>query len=107
METPRPPKTHDMFAARFPRLARAWEEMALGAREAGPMDERTARLVKLGIAVGALQEGAVHSAVRRALAAGAAREEIEQVAALAASTIGVPRAVATYTWMQDTLRTHG
>ncbi|MBI4612661.1 MAG: carboxymuconolactone decarboxylase family protein [Planctomycetes bacterium] len=100
--SPKPPKIHDEFIARFPKLGKAWELLRAGAQEAGPLDEQTARLVKLGIAIGAMREGAVHSAARQAIGSGCAREEIEQVVALAASTIGLPSAVAAYTWVRDT-----
>ena len=61
------------------------------------------RLVKLGIAIGTRQEGAVHSAVRKACAAGVTTDEIDQIIALAASTIGFPSAVAVYSWVRDEL----
>jgi alkylhydroperoxidase/carboxymuconolactone decarboxylase family protein YurZ len=45
----------------------------------------------------------VHSSVRKALAAGIAVEEIEQVVALAASTLGMPSTVAVFTWVHDVI----
>ena len=97
---PKPPDAYLDFTQRFPKLGKAWEQLGDAGRE-GPLDDKTARLVKLGIAIGCLREGAVHSAARKALAAGAKREELEQVIALAASTIGLPSAVAVYTWILD------
>jgi len=96
------PKTYQKFVARFPNVGSAWESL----REAetdGPLSERDRRLIKLGIAFGSLREGSVHSAVRKALAVGASRDEVEQVVALAASTIGLPAAVAVYSWTLDEL----
>jgi alkylhydroperoxidase/carboxymuconolactone decarboxylase family protein YurZ len=101
--TPRPPKTYSQFVERFPELGQAWELLHQGARTAGPLAERDLALVKLGIAIAARSEGAVHSAVRKARAQGIAREAIEQVVALAASTIGLPQAVAAWTWVNDEL----
>lgn len=95
------PKSYREFTAAFPDLEKAWDA-ARAAEESGPLDAKTSRLVKLGIAVGALKEGAVHSAVRKALLAGASREEIDHVIALAATTIGFPSAVAAFTWIRDT-----
>jgi len=60
------------------------------AGEDGPLDDRTVRLVKLGIATGAMREGAIHSSVRKALAQGITPAEIEQVIGLAAGTLGMP-----------------
>ena len=97
---PKPPKTYHTFVRRYPKLAEAWEKIAEAGQE-GPIDGKTARLIKLGIAIGAMREGAVHSSVRKALAAGIRAEEIEQVVALAAGTLGMPSTVAVFTWVQD------
>jgi 4-carboxymuconolactone decarboxylase len=101
-DLPKPPKTHDDFVEAFPELARAWEMVAT-AGKVGPLDDRTARLVKLAVAMGAQHEGAVHASVRKALAMGVTREELEHVVALAAGTLGFPQAVAAYTWIKDLL----
>jgi alkylhydroperoxidase/carboxymuconolactone decarboxylase family protein YurZ len=97
---PKPPKAYEEFVQRYPRIAEAWDTLAEAGKE-GPLDDRTRRLVKLAIAIGAMREGAVHSNVRKALAKGVPREEIEQVIALAAGTIGLPSVVAIFTWVQD------
>jgi alkylhydroperoxidase/carboxymuconolactone decarboxylase family protein YurZ len=60
-------------------------------------------MVKLGVAVGAMREGSVHASVRKALSQGIPPEAIEQVVALAAGTIGLPSAVAAFTWVRDQL----
>ena len=104
MDQPTPPKTHGQFTKRYPKLARAWEEIAEEGRE-GPLDEKTQRLVKLAIAIGAMREGAVHASVRKALAMKIGQDEIEQVVALAAGTMGLPSTVAAYTWVQDVIET--
>ena len=101
-DLPKPPVTHDAFVKAFPELAQAWETVGAAGRN-GPLDEKTARLVKLAVAIGCQQEGAVHASVRKGLAMGITREELEQVIALAAGTLGFPRAVAAYTWIQDLL----
>ncbi len=100
---PPPPDVHQAFVKRYPKLGQAWELIA-EAGAAGPIDDKTARLVKLGAAIGALREGAVHASVRKALAIGISREEIEQVVALCAGTLGLPAAVAAYTWVEDVLK---
>lgn len=96
----KPPKAFRDFTTRYPKLAQAWELSGEAGRE-GPLDARTARLVKLGISIGAMREGSVHSSVRKALATGISRAEIEQVVALAASTLGMPSTVAAFTWVRD------
>jgi 4-carboxymuconolactone decarboxylase len=99
---PRPPETHEAFVTRYPKLREAWEQIH-AAGEEGPLDAKTVRLVKLAIAVGALREGAVHSNTRKAVSEGIAVEELEQVVALAAGTLGLPSTVAVYSWLRDHL----
>jgi 4-carboxymuconolactone decarboxylase len=96
----RPPAVHRQFVTRFPRLGTAWD-LVNEEGASGPLDEKTQRLVKLAAAIGAMREGAVHSGVRKARDAGASMAEMEQVVALAASTVGLPAAVAVWTWMHD------
>ena len=97
---PKPPRTYDEFSETFPTLRKAWDLLGDAAAE-GPLDDRTARLVKLGIAIGAMREGAVHSSARKALALGITTEELNQVVALASSIIGMPSSVAVWTWLRD------
>ena len=104
--SPKPPETYQAFVQRYPKIGRAWEALAEAGRE-GPLDEKAVRLIKLGVSLGALREGAVHASVRKALALGISRAEIEQVVALAAGTLGLPAAVAVYSWVQDTLAQEG
>ena len=47
-DLPKPPRTYEDFTERFPKLAEAWRTIGEAARE-GPLDEKTARLVKLGV----------------------------------------------------------
>lgn len=95
----KPPEAYDEFVRRYPKLGDAWECIAEAGKD-GPLNERTARLVKLAIAIGAMREGAVRANVRKALAVGISKKEIEQVVALAAGTLGLPSTVAVYTWIR-------
>lgn len=99
-KTQKPPRAFDEFSRVFPRLRDAWDIMGDASSE-GPLDEKTQRLIKLGIAIGAMREGAVHASARKALGMGIAVDELHQVVALAASTIGLPSTVAVYTWIRD------
>lgn len=94
------PKKYRQFIERFPKLGEAWE-LLHEAEAQGPLDARTRRLLKLALAIGALKEGAVHAAVRKGLEEGVPVAEMEQVVALAASTLGLPSAVAAHTWIRD------
>lgn len=99
---PRPPKTYLDFMQRFPKVGKAWELVGEAGHE-GPLDEKCARLVKLALSIGAMREGAVHSAVRKALAVGVTRDEIDQVIALAAGSLGFPATVAIYSWIEESV----
>lgn len=99
---PTPPETYQDFVHRYPKLSQAWETLAQAGKE-GPLDERTCRLLKLAISIGAMREGAVHAGVRKALTQGIEREELEQIIALAAGTLGLPATVAVFSWVQDEL----
>ena len=103
--SPKPPKTYQAFTRRYPKLAEAWEKIGEAGHD-GPLDAKTIQLIKLAIATGAMREGAVHSSVRKSLAAGISVEEIEQVISLAASTLGMPSTVAVYTWIHDEIDKH-
>ena len=99
-KAPKPPAAYEAFVKRYPKLGQAWDAIH-EAGEEGPLDAKAARLVKLAIAIGALREGAIHSSVRKARAMGITTQEIEQVIALAAGTLGLPATVAVYSWIAD------
>lgn len=97
------PGVYVRFREAFPGVAGALDGLGEAADQAGPLDERTARLVKLGLAVGALAEGAVRSNARKALAAGASHDEVRHVAMLAITTVGFPAAIAGLGWIDEVL----
>jgi 4-carboxymuconolactone decarboxylase len=97
------PDVYVGFRRDFPAVAKALDGLGEAVDEAGPLDEKSARLVKLGLAVGSLAEGAVRSNVRKALAAGATAAEVRQVALMAITTCGFPVAIAGTTWVDEVL----
>lgn len=97
------PKAHLQFLDEFPSVAAAYEKMATAAHENGPLDDKTRQLVKLALAIGLGHEGAVHAHTRRALESGISPAEIKHVVTLAVTTLGMPNAVAAYTWVNDIL----
>lgn len=98
------PGTAGQVAKENPELWRAFQALGAVAGEAGPLDERTRRLVNLALAIGADSEGATHSHARRALAEGLGADELEHVAYLAVTTLGWPRAIRGLTWIRDVTR---
>ena len=87
---------------RFPEIWDAFTALANACHETGgPLDEKSRKVAKLALAIGHRHEGAVHSAVRQALAAGLSRDELRHVAILAVTTIGWPAARAALAWIDD------
>ena len=86
---------------RYPDLFAAYESLGEACRASGPLDEKTAALVKLAISIGTRHEGAVHSHVRRSLEAGATLDECRHVVLLATTTIGFPAMMAALSWVED------
>ena len=97
------PDIYRTFRASFPDVAAGLDELAARVDRAGPLDERTRRLVKLGMAIACQSPGAVRSNVRKALQAGESADEIRHVAALAITTCGFPTAVAGTEWIEEVL----
>ena len=98
---PRIPGWYETQRRRYPRVLESYESLGEACRRAGPLDEKTASLVKLAIAVGARLEGAVHSHVRRSVEAGATMEECRHVVLLATTTLGFPSMMAALSWLED------
>lgn len=84
-----------------PEIWRTYQALGKACSEAGPLDDRTRRLTKLALAIGAGSEGAVHSHVRRGIKEGVSPEELRHVALLAIPTLGLAKAVAALTWIED------
>jgi len=88
-------------ARAYPAIWKAYSALGEACAQAGPIDRKAVRLVKLALAIGVSSEGAVHSHVRRGLDEGISKEEIKQVALLAIPTLGFPQAVRVLTWIED------
>jgi 4-carboxymuconolactone decarboxylase len=96
-----PSDLNEWFRATYPDVWQSFSELAEACHESGALDERSRRLVKLALAMGAGLEGATHSAVRHASEAGVTREEMAHVALLAITTIGYPAAMRAMSWIDD------
>ena len=79
----------------------AYQALGKACAEAGPLDAKTRRLVKLALAIGARSEGAVHSHARRGIEEGLSADELHHVAILAIPTLGFPASFAALTWIGD------
>ncbi|MEX0868369.1 MAG: carboxymuconolactone decarboxylase family protein [Nitriliruptoraceae bacterium] len=95
------PEPYTTFRDRYPLVAEATDDLGRQVGDAGPLADREQRLAKLGIAIGALAEGAVRANVRKGLDAGISVDEIRHVALLAITTAGFPTAIAAMTWIDE------
>jgi 4-carboxymuconolactone decarboxylase len=68
--------------------------------QAGPIDKVTQHLIQLGIAIGVNSQGGVRSHARRALEAGATKEQVMQTVLLSATIVGFPAMIAAYGWLE-------
>lgn len=98
------PKAVNDFRKRHPEVWKAFNDLGESCHRAGPLDEKTRRLVKLALSIGAGLEGATHSAVRNARKCGVSEEAIEHVALLSITTLGLPAATRAWTWVADGAR---
>ena len=95
------PSQFKSLVKEYPDVCEAFQNLGTQCHNAGPLNEKERKLAKLGIAIGAGSEGAVHSAVRNALKVDISKEEIMHVSILAITTIGLPQATAAMTWISD------
>jgi len=85
----------------YPTYFAALEQLGATVQTLGPLDARTCHLIQLGAAATNHSEGAVHSHARRALEAGATREDIHHALLTLTSTIGFPAVSAALSWVDD------
>jgi alkylhydroperoxidase/carboxymuconolactone decarboxylase family protein YurZ len=97
------PDVYVDFMKRYPDIGKTYASLDNSCHEAGPLDQKTRRLIKLGIAIGINSEGSVRSHARRALEEGISPEEIRQVVLLAFTTVGFPTMIAAYKWVEEVL----
>lgn len=92
------------FLERNPEVGDAYQALGAACKASGPLDAKTAELVKIGISIGAGLEGATHAHTRRSLDTGATHDEIRHTVLLATTTVGFPRMMAGLAWVEDVLR---
>lgn len=95
------PGFYTRFLEQHPEVGAAYTALGAACKSAGPLDEKTAELVKLGISIGAGMSGATHSHTRKALGAGASRDEIVHAVLMATTTVGFPNMMRGLAWVQD------
>ena len=96
-----PSKHYQKLTSMFPEVLEAVENLGSTVRDAGPIDRKTSELIQLAVAAASQSTGSVHSHTRRALQAGATKEEIYHTLLLLISTIGFPKVAAALSWIND------
>lgn len=99
-----PSKHYRKLSKKFPAVIAAVENLGATVRDAGPIDNKTSELIQLAVAAAAQSTGSVRSHARRALAAGATKEEICHALLLPVSTIGFPKVAAALDWVSEILK---
>lgn len=97
------PDVYKEFIKQYPDVNKAYDALANSCHKAGPLDKKTRRLVKLGIAVGLNSDGGVRSHARRALEEGISPDELRHAVMLAFTTAGFPYMIAAYKWVEDVI----
>lgn len=101
------PKPYVQMAEKHPDMMQAYEKLGEACTTGGPLDRKTASLIKLAISSTAGLEGAAHSHARKALEAGCSPEELLHVTLLCVPTIGFPSMMRARGWVEDVLKAHG
>ncbi len=97
------PNIYTEFQQQFPEIAQAYDELAGKCHGWGPLDEKTRRLIKLGVAIGLGSEGGVRSHARRALEEGITADELRHAVLLAFTTAGFPTMIAAMKWVDEVI----
>ena len=100
------PNIYRVFMQQFPEIAKAYDELAVKCNGWGPLDERTRRFIKLGLAIGLNSEGGVGSHARRALEEGITADELRHAVLLAFTTAGFPTMIAAMKWVDEVIEKH-
>jgi len=103
MSEKKAPKHYRRLQERFPEVLDAVQNLGSTVRNAGPLDNKTAELIQMGVAASSGSVGAVNSHARRALQAGASEEELQHTLLLLISTIGFPQVAAALAWIEEVL----
>ena len=97
------PDVYKDFVKQYPEINKSYDGLANACHKAGPLDKKSRRLIKLGIAIGINSEGSVRSHARRALEEGCTPEEVRHVVLLSFTTAGFPYMIAAYKWIEEVI----
>lgn len=93
-DIPKPPKFYQQFVKRYPDVTESYEALGDTIHNLGPLNDRERALVKLAISGSHLYSSAFKAHIRKAVASGITRDEIEHLILLFLPTVGFPSMMA-------------
>lgn len=87
---PKPPKFYSEFIRKYPDVGEKYQALGDAVHHQGPLNDRERALIKLAISGSNLYQSAFKAHVRKAVAIGITRDEIEHLALLMLPTVGFP-----------------
>jgi alkylhydroperoxidase/carboxymuconolactone decarboxylase family protein YurZ len=97
------PAIYEKFKKEFPQVASSFDKLAQDCHEWGPLDKKSRRLVKLGIAIGLGTEGDIQSHALQALDEGLTADELRHAVILSLTTAGFPAMIVAMRWVEDVI----
>ncbi len=91
---PKPPKFYEEFVKKYPDVASQYEALGDAVHGQGSLSDRDRALIKLAISGSHLYSSAFKAHIRKAVASGISREEIEHLVLLFLPTVGFPTMMA-------------
>jgi 4-carboxymuconolactone decarboxylase len=101
------PKRYKQFLEKYPEIAKCYNELGDAVHQWGPLDDRSRALVKLAISGSTLQKSAFKSHIRKAIALGISRKEIEHVAFLTLPTMGFSTTMTLLSFIDEQMNSEG
>jgi len=95
------PEFYADFQKKYPQIAKDFDKLAQACHQAGPLDTKVRRLIKLGIAIGIGSEGDVQSHVIQALDEGITPDEIRHAILQSLTTAGFPQMIVAMRWAEE------
>ncbi|WKZ61378.1 MAG: carboxymuconolactone decarboxylase family protein [Cyclobacteriaceae bacterium] len=101
---PKPPRFYEQFVKKYPAVAKSYEAMGDAVHGLGPLDDRDRALIKLAISGSHLYSSAFKAHIRKAVASGLSRDEIEHLVLLFLPTVGFPTMMAAMGIVEEQLQ---
>jgi alkylhydroperoxidase/carboxymuconolactone decarboxylase family protein YurZ len=95
------PEYYINFNKRYPEAAKCFSDLATFTSKAGPLDKKTQRLVKLGVAIGVGTEGDLQNLTMQALEDGTSPDELRHAVLLSVTTAGFPAMIASIQLVEE------